>query len=1037
MLHIVERLDLIRAAVDLLREQHLLIEAPAGYGKSLLLQQLLSYLPGAAYLPLSVDDNDLAILRRRVQDSGAETLLLDDVHHLSVSEEAAGWLQTQLRTPSPRLLLAGRYLPFDAAMYLAQGDARRWDERQLVFPAHMAAELLGEEEDGQVDAWHLTLDGWPMAIGLLQQLPPAMRRPTALQSNLFDYLAQTVFGQLGDDVKRFLRVTAVPIEYSAGLAAHLLGMTVDEARAHVDTIRRRNLFLSEGGRPQTYRYHDLFREFLLAQSTGQARRALAVETVAYLDGAGHYAPAVEQALEAGLHERAATLLLDVDWEFVHATTRYRTFDRWVMALDAAVRDAHPDLYWMAGHCLIYLPDREQEAFSYFERSEILAIETEDGATVYAARYERAHLRYMLHGASAELAEELAQIAAHAPPDQKSGLRARRTLSAVLAELGRLREAQKRWREAYRQAQQLDSGEMLLEMMKRQYALYMLIPLGAYAEAREIFASAIDYTADSPGNQLEVLVNYCDLLLPMGAWAEMEAVRARIAALAAQVDEIAGYLQLWLHFYDGMLALAHRRPQQADMQFKAMGVDEGHSLELVCERLGRICLARQKGDLQAIAGWLEDVDRYREDAPYYAAWAHLEADIALGLAAVREGRVHTVSPATLQLYRFRARGDLLRLRALITLLCYEQRQPRWRRMARIVLRELVRPHYPELLTQRDPELGATFWRVLLVEGIEEERAVAALVACGLVEPLLPLVRGEGEVRALAARIVAQIGDERAMDALNEAIAAEKNKETRQSLEAALEALETRPPPALHITLMGGFAVRRGGETIDDFHRPIVARLLQFFAIHRGRPLARDFILEALWPGTDPDKAWRTFRTVYSRLRNALEPHMRSKGPNRYFSPEGDSYTFDMQGYVTVDTEQFLEATGTDLPPDEMAALLESYRPVLPELGSVDWLLEVREQMQEVYVTACLRLGERLLARGDAADAQKWAQRVIQTAPWMEAAYQLLMRAYARQNLRSRALRTYDEARAALQRELAVDPSPLTEWLVERLQKGEAI
>jgi DNA-binding SARP family transcriptional activator len=854
-------------------------------------------------------------------------------------------------------------------------------------------------------------------------------------------LAGAVFEGLPSALQRFLQVTAVPIAFSPDLATHLLDGADGEVAAQLATVQRRNLFLSQGSQPGTYRYHDLFRDFLLAQGAAAEQRHIAARTVTFLEENDCYAQAVEQALESQLHTQAARLLLDLKWDYVHDNNRYRTFDRWVMSLDPAVRDAHPALYWMAGHCLIYLPDREQEAFDYFERSEALALEEGDRDTVYAARYEHAHLRYMLHGASNDLTRELARIAEQAPRGQKSGLRARRTLSALLAELGRFRQAQATWHAAYQQAQELGFNEMLLEMMKRQYALYMLTPLGAYAQAREIFLSTIEHTAGSPGNQLEVLVNYCDLLLPMGAWEEMARTRQRIDDLAAQVEDVASYLRLWLHFYDGMLALAGGRLQQAEAHFTAMssmGSDDEDGLEQVCQGLGRIWLARQRGELQAIAALRAEIDQLKSSAPYHVAWAHLEADIALGLAAVESGEPFAVAAESLQLYHFRARGDLLRLRVLLTVLCHAQGQRRWRRMARITLRELQQAYYEQLLTRRDAELGAQFWRVLLVEGLAVEQAISALAECALVEPLLPLLaHPTPRVRAQSAQVLAQIGDERAMGSLSEAIAAEKDRATRRALEVALAQLETAPPPPLRIELIGGFVVRRGEQLIEEFHRPIVARLLQYFAVHRGRPLARDLILQALWPGTEPEKAWRTFRTVYSRLRNTLEPHMRNKGPNRYFALDGESYTFDPHGFVTVDVEQFRQALDANLPPEQRAALLQRYGPVLPELGAVDWLLELRAQMQELYVTACLRLGEQLLARGDAAAAQQWAQRVIDTAPWLEAAYQLLMRAYARQNLRSRALRTYEEACVALQAELAVDPSPLTAWLYTRLQAGESI
>lgn len=50
---------------------------------------------------------------------------------------------------------------------------------------------------------------------------------------------------------------------------------------------------------------------------------------------------------------------------------------------------------------------------------------------------------------------------------------------------------------------------------------------------------------------------------------------------------------------------------------------------------------------------------------------------------------------------------------------------------------------------------------------------------------------------------------------------------------------------------------------------------------------------------------------------------------------------------------------------------------------------------------------------------------------------LMRAYARQDQRSLALKIYEEAVCALQQELNVFPSAMTEWLLTRLQRGENI
>ncbi|MFW6096855.1 MAG: hypothetical protein ACOC9Z_02205, partial [Chloroflexota bacterium] len=185
----IERLDLIQSAVGILRDRHLLIVAAAGYGKSVLLAQLGPYLPDAAYLRLTIDDDDIAVLRQRVRAAEAEVLLLDDVHQLTAGSESATWLRRMLDSPEPRLVLAGRHLPFKETLLSAQAKTEHWDETDLAFSSRTVALILQEDE---ADEWRQRLGGWPLGIGFLRQLPPAQRREARVQDELFDYLAQAV-----------------------------------------------------------------------------------------------------------------------------------------------------------------------------------------------------------------------------------------------------------------------------------------------------------------------------------------------------------------------------------------------------------------------------------------------------------------------------------------------------------------------------------------------------------------------------------------------------------------------------------------------------------------------------------------------------------------------------------------------------------------------------------------------------------------------------------------------------------------------------
>jgi DNA-binding SARP family transcriptional activator len=60
-----------------------------------------------------------------------------------------------------------------------------------------------------------------------------------------------------------------------------------------------------------------------------------------------------------------------------------------------------------------------------------------------------------------------------------------------------------------------------------------------------------------------------------------------------------------------------------------------------------------------------------------------------------------------------------------------------------------------------------------------------------------------------------------------------------------------------------------------------------------------------------------------------------------------------------------------------------------------------------------------------------------APWLEKGWQLLMRLHARQGQRALALKAYQDAMAAVERELGARPSELTVWLGRKLESDEPI
>jgi len=91
MARILTRLKLVQELDQALARGHVLIEAPAGFGKTLLLQQLVQYRPNCHLIQLDPTDLDLAVLQARVEPAihTGYTVLLDDVHEVGAGTLAA------------------------------------------------------------------------------------------------------------------------------------------------------------------------------------------------------------------------------------------------------------------------------------------------------------------------------------------------------------------------------------------------------------------------------------------------------------------------------------------------------------------------------------------------------------------------------------------------------------------------------------------------------------------------------------------------------------------------------------------------------------------------------------------------------------------------------------------------------------------------------------------------------------------------------------------------------------------------------------
>ena len=197
-------------------------------------------------------------------------------------------------------------------------------------------------------------EGWPAGLYLAALIAPDSDGEALTISGddryVADYLYRESLMQLPDSAQRFLRRTAV-LDQLSRPALRRRARTKPDAQEQLRSLEASSLFLVPlDRRREWYRYHALFREFLLAE----LRRVepdivpkLHLRAADWYEANGSPALAVEHLLHTNERERCvqlvATLVLPT-----YNLGQLSTVERWLSALGDAAIEAYPPLAVLAG-----------------------------------------------------------------------------------------------------------------------------------------------------------------------------------------------------------------------------------------------------------------------------------------------------------------------------------------------------------------------------------------------------------------------------------------------------------------------------------------------------------------------------------------------------------------------------------------------------------------------------------------------------------------------------------------------------------------
>lgn len=228
-----------------------------------------------------------------------------------------------------------------------------------------------------------------------------------------------------------------------------------------------------------------------------------------------------------------------------------------------------------------------------------------------------------------------------------------------------------------------------------------------------------------------------------------------------------------------------------------------------------------------------------------------------------------------------------------------------------------------------------------------------------------------------------------------------------------------PDRVEIRVLGGFGVAVDGVELAPHEWPSLrsAHLVQLLSLADGHALAREQVIEALWPHLEPAAGGANLRKAAHHARQALRtPEAVVLHAGQVRLGAGAATVVDALHFERLAQEALARKDA-----QACAAAAQAYGgELLPEARYESWSQERREQLRALHL-ALLR-----------ASAQ-W-ERLAQLDPTDEPAHRELMRRELAAGNRASAMRWYARLRQALQEELAVAPDGETEALYEQCLAG---
>lgn len=253
----------------------------------------------------------------------------------------------------------------------------------------------------------------------------------------------------------------------------------------------------------------------------------------------------------------------------------------------------------------------------------------------------------------------------------------------------------------------------------------------------------------------------------------------------------------------------------------------------------------------------------------------------------------------------------------------------------------------------------------------------------------------------------------------------------------------PKHTFTLQLFGPFTMMRDKDEIADkeWKREKAKELFLYFYINRNRFIAKEEIMNTLWPDSDEQSMNRDFKVAYNACLKVLEPNRSARDESAYIIRKQSMYQLFQTNAFLSDIDYFkrfadkgLEEKDPHLALEWLQKAVSLYKSdLLVDFPSVEWLTQIREELQRQLILVVERIAQNFMRLKEFQQTIFWCEKLIQLDVTWEEGYRLLMLAYYYQDKRPQAVKWYEKCVDVLEAELNIEPMESTIQMYEMMTR----